>query len=90
MPEQKVPSVGRIVHWFPYGTRDFPKGPPRAALITEVDEPDNPTSPVGLCVFNPLGTYFTQHVHYGPGTPGHWAWPSYVPPVEVKPVEVKE
>lgn len=87
----QVPSVGRVVHYFAYGTPggEFPAGVPRAALITEVDEPGNPDSNVGLCVMNPTGLFFNLHVkhHYGPGG---WEWPPFVPPVFVAPSAVTE
>jgi hypothetical protein len=72
------PSIGRIVHYVAYGT---PSGEyqstARAAMITEVDEPDNPESKVGLVVLNPTGLFFNQHVPYGQGG-GHWHWPERV------------
>lgn len=70
------PTVGRCVHYQSYGT---PKGEyasqPRAATVTEVDENGEN---VGLCIMNPTGLFFTQHVPHAPGdkpTPGHWNWP---------------
>ncbi|GGV43488.1 hypothetical protein GCM10010182_80180 [Actinomadura cremea] len=80
------PSVGRIVHYVSYGT---PKGEYtsqcRAAIVTEVDGPavdpatmrDTDAWSVGLCVLNPTGQFFNQHVvqsetvHEG----GTWHWP---------------
>lgn len=78
---QPVPSVGRMVHYFAFGTPggEFPAGVPRAAVITEVDEPGNPDSPVGLCVLNPTGQFFNQHVPKKKA-PGGWYWPEFVPP----------
>jgi hypothetical protein len=39
------PSIGRNVHYFAYGTPGGEHPPAtRAAIITEVDEPDNPDS----------------------------------------------
>ena len=68
------PSVGRMVHYRSYGS---PGGEyaslPRAAVVTEVD-PDGET--VGLCILNPTGQFFTQHVKYSETPkPGHWSWP---------------
>lgn len=82
----QVPSVGRMVHYFAYGTPngEFPAGVARAAVVTEVDEPSNPESTVGLAVLNPQGLFFNQHILYGPGIPGHWGWPVAVPSVPVK------
>lgn len=82
MSTQQVPSVGRVVHYFAYGTPggEFPSGVARAAIITEVDDPVSPTSAVGLAVLNPTGVFFNRHVAYGPHTPGCWGWPVYVPP----------
>src|SRR5689334_7519749 len=85
----QVPSVGRDVHYFAYGTPggEFAPGEPRAAKITEVyRDPDGQLnmSEVGLVVFNPTGQLFnrfTKKADYY-GQPGHWDWPPYVPPIE--------
>jgi len=80
MTERKVPSVGRIVHYYAYGTPggEFPAGVARAAIVTEVDEPDSIVSPVGLAVLNPTGLFFNRHIPFGPTLPGHWGWPPRV------------
>jgi hypothetical protein len=78
----KVPSVGRVVHYVAYGTPggEFPVGACRAGIVTEVDEPDNPESPIGVCVLNPTGIYFNQHLPYNTAqAAGSWHWPEYVP-----------
>ena len=84
-PRVQVPSVGRIVHYRAYGTPggEYPAGVLRAAIITEVEEPGNPTSVVGLMVINPTGEFFNRHVAYDPELPGHWCWPAYVESVKV-------
>ncbi len=76
---QPLPTVGRIVHYIAFGTPggEFPAGVPRAAIITEVDEPENHESPVGLCVLNPTGQYFNRHTPQG-SKPGCWQWPERV------------
>ena len=76
--EAQTPNVGRIVHYLAYGTPggEYPAGVPRAAVITEVDEPGNPESTVGLAVLNPTGMFFNRKVAYGT-TPGCWIWPQY-------------
>ena len=68
------PSIGRIVHYRSYGTPGGEYPPlPRAAVVTEVDE-DGET--VGLCVLNPTGQFFNQHVPFSDEPkPGHWSWP---------------
>ena len=72
------PTIGRTVHYFAYGTPGGEHPPAvRAAIITEVDEPDNPESPVGLAVLNPTGLFFNQHVPFGTAG-GHWHWPERV------------
>lgn len=69
------PTIGRTVHYFAYGTPGGEHPPAvRAAIITEVDEPENPESPVGLAVLNPTGLFFNRHVPFGTEG-GHWHWP---------------
>lgn len=81
------PTVSRTVHYTSYGSPGGEFMPAcRAAIITEVDDPDNPASAVGLCVLNPTGIYFNQHVPYeqpDDGPEGHarggtWHWPERV------------
>lgn len=80
--EGQKPSVGRIVHYVAYGTPggEFKVGAHRAAIITEVY--DQPTDPdyIGLCVLNPSGMFFNQHVPYDPTGEkgGTWHWPERV------------
>lgn len=77
------PSVGRVVHYVAYGTPggEFPAGVCRAAVITEVHEPNRPEiegpSSVGLCVLNPTGQFFNRRVAYDGvrKSPGTWHWP---------------
>ena len=74
MPE-RVPSVGRIVHYVSYGTPggEYPSVC-RAAIITQVD-PDS----VSLCVLSPDGMFFNHHVRYDvDAAPGTWHWPDLV------------
>lgn len=78
----QTPSVGRIVHYVSYGT---PGGEYtsqcRAAIITSVGEQNEDGSfPVGLCVLNPTGMFFNEHVplDHGAVEPrrgGTWHWP---------------
>lgn len=77
-----VPSIGRIVFYKAYGSPggEFPAGEPRAAIVTEVDDPGNPETPLGLAVFNPSGLWFNRHCKMGDG-PGEWSWPPFVPPI---------
>jgi len=79
---KQVPSIGRIVAYHAYGTPggEFPVGAQRAAIVTEVDEPGNPISAVGLCVMNPSGLFFNQHCAHGTQG-GQWEWLTYVAPV---------
>lgn len=72
------PSVGRIVHYRAYGTPggEYPSVC-RAAVVTEVDDPEAHDSAVGLAVLNPTGVFFNQHVPHGDG-PGQWHWPERV------------
>ncbi|HET8944749.1 MAG TPA: hypothetical protein VFO59_08200 [Dehalococcoidia bacterium] len=83
--EQK-PSVGRIVHYVSYGT---PGGEYtqecRAAIITDLAQPDEDSSVVGLAVLNPTGVFFNRAAYDEwdgtntvPGAEpqgGSWHWP---------------
>lgn len=75
-PVGQKPSVARIVHYQSYGTPggEF-KSEPRAAVITAVE--DEEQGIVSLCVLNPTGLFFNQHVTRGDG-PGQWNWPPRV------------
>ena len=68
------PTIGRIVHYHPYGTPgDEYKPQPRAAIIAAVVNDDL----VSVVVFNPAGLFFNS-VSHAPGDvprPGHWNWP---------------
>lgn len=88
-PYQK-PSVGQMVHYVSYGTPVRSDGTQaygsmcRAAIITEVET----DTVVGLCVLNPTGQFFNQHVEQdayqaqGGGAcdyhGGTWHWPERV------------
>lgn len=69
-------AVGRVVHYVAYGTPggEFPQGVHRAAIITEVEDSNGVVS---LCVLNPTGMFFNQHLRYSENThqPGTWHWP---------------
>jgi hypothetical protein len=73
---QVPPVIGQIVYYISYGT---PGGEYaanfRAAIITQVDDDKDPLSAVGLCVLNPTGMFFNQHVPSGLES-GHWTWSS--------------
>lgn len=72
-------AVGRIVHYVAYGTPggEFPAGVCRAAIITEVEDPESAL--VSLCVFNPTGIFLNQHLyHDSQHAPGTWHWPEKV------------
>jgi hypothetical protein len=80
--EQK-PSVGRMVHYVSYGT---PGGEYtsecRAAIITAVEgtsATEHHGDMVSLCVLNPTGQFFNQHVMQGDANDGGtWHWPERV------------
>ena len=78
----QLPAVGRMVHYRAYGTPggEYAAGVVRAAIVTEVCEPENPRSPLGLAILNPSGLFFNRFVSFG-GGPGEWSWPVYVAPV---------
>jgi hypothetical protein len=80
---EQVPSVGRVVHYVAYGTPggEYPAGAHRAAIVTDVHNPDAPESVLSLCVLNPTGLLFAVGVYYSAdGAPGTWHWPEFVPP----------
>jgi hypothetical protein len=80
----KIPSVGRIVHYIAYGTPggEYPSGAHRAAIITEIPPlgPPNPEPTISLCILNPTGMFFNTAVLFDPtaSKPGTWHWPEYV------------
>lgn len=84
MAERKVPSVGRIVHYYAYGTPggEYPAAEARAAVVTEVAAVGDPESAIGVCVFTPSGVFFNRHTPFS-AVPrgGCWGWPPVVPPV---------
>jgi hypothetical protein len=85
------PSVNHMVHYVSYGTPggEYPSVC-RAAVITEVhpaqvDKLLGPIVPetVALCVINPTGLFFPQHIRYASvdesaptveRIPGTWHW----------------
>lgn len=75
------PSIGRIVHYHSYGTPGGEYLPePRAAVVTKVDGLsrgyDTEGYSVGLCVLNPSGMFFNEHVPFSvEPKAGHWSWP---------------
>lgn len=77
-----TPSVGRVVHYVSYGTPDGEyHSECRAAIITEVDSkaPADANTYVGLCVLNPTGMFFNQHLPYSESPRGGtWHWPERV------------
>lgn len=72
---EQTPTVGRIVHYVSFGT---PGGEYtsqcRAAVVTEVCPDGDPEHDgcASLCVLNPTGQFFNEHVsfHGGGETPG--------------------
>lgn len=72
------PSVGRIVHYYSYGTPGGEYKPEcRAAIVTAIHGPDASGEVISLAVMNPTGMFFNQRVQEG--DPGHsagtWHWP---------------
>lgn len=81
----QIPTIGRIVH-FVHSNTHVRTGPPiiRAAIITEVDTADDPTSTVGLAIFNPTCMFFNCNVPFG-DLPGQWHWPPLKMAIEDRP-----
>lgn len=89
----KVPAIGRIVHYVSYGTPggEYKPGKHRSAIITAVYSRDgelgsDPTGPedvsstVGICVLNPTGAFFHEFCPYDPeARAGSWHWPEFAP-----------
>lgn len=69
-------TVGRMVHYVAYGTPngEFPQGVHRAAIVTDVE--DSEKGIVSLCVLNPTGMFFNQHLEFcaDGSKPGTWHW----------------
>lgn len=73
---QQQPTVGQVVHYVSHGTPIREDGSQaytkqcRAAIVTAVNGPaidavtlgDSDMFDVDLCVFNPTGQFFNQHV----------------------------
>ena len=74
-----------MVHYHAYGTPGGEYLPaPRAAIITDVPLQTSHVQTASLCVLNPTGMFFNQHVPYNEEPkPGCWSWPPYVPPVKI-------
>jgi hypothetical protein len=83
---EQRPSVGRIVHYTAPGSGDgvYPRIC-RAAIVTEVTQPDSPKGFVNLMVLNPTGVHFRLEVPQdrngsAPGNESYtWHWPERTP-----------
>lgn len=72
---RQVPGVVRAVHY------RAPSGVCMAAVITAVDRPGDPESPVSLTIWPPGGgSLGRSHVPHGDAVE-QWHWPEQVPPV---------
>ncbi len=90
MAADQVPSIGRIVHYRSHGTPIRPDGSQaytsqcRAAIITELtgETVHDGGACVSLCVLNPTGQFFNQHVCQDETADdrrgGTWHWPERV------------
>lgn len=76
---EQIPSVGRMVHYMAYGSKDgtYPSIA-RAAVIAEIPDGDAPAGTVRLCVFNPSGIHFNTSRYSENKEPGTWSWPPRV------------
>lgn len=80
MTDPQTPSVGRIVHYVSYGTPGGEYGKEcRAAIVTELAQPDEGSDVVGLAVLNPTGLFFNRAAYDENGHDGGtWHWPERV------------
>jgi len=84
MPQQ--PSIGRIVHYVSHGTPQQSDGTQaytsqcRAAIITELAQPEEDSDVIGVAVLNPTGMFFNRAAYDGSDNPdgGTWHWPEQV------------
>lgn len=88
------PSIGRIVHYVSHGTPVQPDGSQaytsqcRAAIITDLAQPDEDSDIIGVAVLNPTGMFFNRASYDEwdgttalPGAEpqgGSWHWPERV------------
>ena len=80
MPKADTPAIGRIVHYVSYGTPNGEYEPlHRAAIVTAVYGDAADGGDVALCVLNPTGVFFNEHVrrdnNFAGGT---WHWPERI------------
>jgi hypothetical protein len=71
------PSIGRIVHYVSYGSKDGRyESTCRAAIVTEVHEDEE----IGLATVNPTGIFFDRRCRHAEDdhTGGTWHWPERV------------
>jgi len=76
-----APTIGRIVHYVSYGSKDGRYDSTcRAAMVTE----SRPSGELGLCVMNPTGVFFDRQVSQSEGDHrgGTWHWPCVITPEE--------
>lgn len=72
-----VPTIGRIVHYVSYGSKDGRyESTCRAALVTETRE----SGELGLAVLNPTGLFFDRQIRQSEDehTGGTWHWPCVI------------
>lgn len=77
------PSIGRIVHYFAFGTPkgEYIPGEARAAVVTAITvHPETQEETLSLAVLSSTGLFFNQHVHKAKtaNQPGCWDWPARV------------
>jgi hypothetical protein len=74
------PSIGRIVHYVSHGTPGGEYGKEcRAAIITDLAQPDEDNDVVGLAVMNPTGLFFNRAAYdESAQSGGTWHWPEQV------------
>lgn len=74
---RRIPQVTDRVLYYAHGSVSgiYPAAEARAAIVTDVFDPEDPEGALSLFVMTPQGS-FHNICRYGPGEPGCWGWPA--------------